>query len=97
MTPISPDEITKAKAKTIMPDVFEVVNSLLAKHWTGTQAKINQAEVVKLLVARGYDPDRLFLDHQLDFESAYQDKGWKVEYDKPGYCETYDAFWIFRK
>jgi hypothetical protein len=33
----------------------------------------------------------------LDVEPVYRNAGWHVEYDKPGYNEDYEAFFIFKK
>lgn len=32
-----------------------------------------------------------------DVESSYRRVGWRVEYDKPGYNESYEGFWKFSK
>ena len=39
----------------------------------------------------------LFDNHYLDIEPAYRNAGWKVEFDKPGYNETYDSYFVFSK
>lgn len=39
----------------------------------------------------------LFQNNWLDVEPIFEAAGWKVEYDKPAYCESYDAFFVFRK
>lgn len=33
----------------------------------------------------------------LDVESVYRNAGWTVNYDKPGYNESYEAFFVFKK
>lgn len=33
----------------------------------------------------------------LDIEETYRKAGWSVVYDKPGYNETYDAFYTFTR
>ena len=37
----------------------------------------------------------LYEKHYLDVEDAYRKRGWIVDYDKPAYNETYDAFFEF--
>ena len=32
-----------------------------------------------------------------DFEPIYEKAGWKVSYDGPGYNESYDGYYIFKK
>lgn len=39
----------------------------------------------------------VFDHHWLDFEKMFEKAGWKVEFDKPGYNENYNAFWRFSK
>ena len=68
----------------IFPDeVFKVFNRLIVFHLRDGQASINQDEIVK----NGW----------LDIEDVYAGAGWEVEYDKPGYCETYEPTFTFRK
>lgn len=33
----------------------------------------------------------------LDVEDIYRKEGWKVVYDKPAYCETYEPTFTFSK
>jgi hypothetical protein len=33
----------------------------------------------------------------MDFEPFYEKAGWKVVYDKPGYCESYAANFTFTR
>lgn len=54
-----------------------------------------QDEIVQKLVARGLKRSDIFENHWLDFEDAYRASGWGVEYDKPGFNETYQARFIF--
>ena len=37
----------------------------------------------------------VFSNHWLDVEDIYREQGWNVEYDKPTYNETYDAYFVF--
>lgn len=101
MKPISPDEIIPS----IPEFVIEAVNILLKekyKHATG-KAVLIQDEVVEAILSaaekNGHDLPRqvLFSTGWLDFEHLYEQNGWEVVYDKPGYCETYDANYTFTK
>jgi len=93
--PISPDEAISGKQ--IPDEVFSVVNQLLSEKFNGTSVTIKQDEIVKKLVNRGFDRQQIFDRHWLDFEAAYQSAGWKVEYDKPGCGEDYDAYFRFSR
>lgn len=40
---------------------------------------------------------RIFDENWLDIELIYEQFGWKVKYDKPGWDEDYDPFFEFSK
>jgi len=96
--PITPDEV-EALQEQVLPDaVFDVFNELIAKHWSGHDAVVIQDEAVnriteRLSCARG----EVFAKGYLDVESAYRKAGWYVKYDKPGYNESYQAFFRFQR
>lgn len=100
--PISPDDF--ADIQVVIPDeVFVVVNALLTQKKqiggaTLSQITIFQKEVTDKLETE-YDFNRrdIYDKHMLDFEPAYREVGWKVVFDKPAYCESYEAFWVFSK
>lgn len=87
-------------------ETIEAFNELIQEKWDGKQAKITQDEaVVRILDKYTYPNDEAFRNkkrdeilhkHQLDVENIYREKGFIVEYDKPGWNETYDAFFIFK-
>lgn len=93
MPPISPIEAKKRQQSSIPEVVFEIFNELLASG----ERYISQSTVVQLLKERmkPEEYDQVFKRGWLDIEPHYRKKGWKVEYDKPGYCETYEASWSF--
>ncbi|MDO8557763.1 MAG: hypothetical protein Q7S09_01045 [bacterium] len=95
--PIKTSEVAKAK-QAIIPDiVFEAFNELIVSKFIGYSATIRQKEVTALLEARGVDITEAYEKHWLDVEGAYRKAGWRVEYDKPGYSESYEAFFVFSK
>ena len=105
---IKPEDIVKAKAKIIDPDVEKCVDLLIARNWDGRSSNFQQKELINLIMqqkgyqnqaADGYAETRkkLFDEHHLDFEPLYEEQGWSVSYDKPSYNETYEANWTFRK
>lgn len=63
----------------------------------GSSATILQEDVVAGILKNNPDSrDRILDEGWLDFEDAYRKLGWSVKYDKPGYCESYSAFWVFK-
>lgn len=94
--PITPDEVASEKSKVIPPVVIESFNHYIAKHWNGTRSKFKQKHVVSL-IEESYDGNEKVDKEWLDIEPIYEDVGWEVSYDKPSYCESYDATFEFKK
>lgn len=97
--PISPDEVVAKKATLIPDEVIEAFNEMIAEHMTGGYSKFKQSKVVDRILTKmpGMNRGTLYDNHWLDVEDVYRAEGWKVEYDKPGYCETYEATFEFSR
>ena len=97
--PITPGEVCKAKKDSLPDEVLEAFNELIAKHWDGSSATIRQKEVVALIKSK-LDlkrHDQIYARGWLDVEDVYRKAGWTVTYDKPGYCESYEATFRFSR
>ncbi len=99
--PISPSEVMGQKVNSIPDFVFEAFNKCIAKNWNGRSSIVLQKEVVAEIRSlqsgtefAGLDP---FKEHWLDVESVYENNGWRVEYDKPSYYESYEPSFTFRE
>lgn len=108
---ISPEQFREDIINGYIPDtILEVVNeSLKFNYKGGKEIIIVQDKLVNEICSKlkdtiidigngklePFDRNMLFDRHWLDFEDLYRQKGWKVEYDKPAYCETYPAYWKF--
>lgn len=88
--PISPKQAASRPA--IPTFVFEAVNSFLTG---GAVTFTMNALINRMVFPPEFERHDLFARNWLDFEPAYRAKGWRVEFDKPGYCETYEANWTF--
>ena len=97
--PISPSEIIDNLDKIIPPVVIQAVNNLLMKEYRGSQVTILQDDIVNeiILLDSAYTKDEIYGNKMLDFEEIYRKNGWSVEYDKPGYNESYSASFKFKK
>jgi hypothetical protein len=101
--PIKPKDVVKAKGAALPDEVIEAFNELIAKYTDGKVSIVKQKEVVNVILFKlklRDDRDRwtaqgIFDNHWLDVEKVYQKAGWKVEYDKPGYNESYEATFKF--
>ena len=99
--PITPDDVVEAKEKIVPPAVFQAFNQLISEKWDGHHSKVLQHEAVALILSlmpelNGNDT-LLVTKGWLDIEPVYRRAGWKVEYDKPAYNESYRAFFVFSK
>lgn len=96
--PIKPKEVQSKKDAALPEKVFEVFNKLITKNWDGHQATVHEDEACMLIgKALKITDAQVYHRHLLDVESAYRKAGWKVKYDKPGFNEDYEAFYVFTK
>lgn len=96
---ISVKELIEKKKMSIPYFVIEAVNKLLEKEFDGKRAVILQEDIlneIRVHMSTECSRSMVFENHWLDFEDLYRDKGWKVEYDKPGLGESYKARFIFK-
>ena len=64
------------------------------------RARFDQADVVELIVSKSNgDVDRqgVYSRKMLDVATHYRQAGWKIDHDRPGYNESYEAFFVFDK
>ena len=99
--PIKPKDIVSAKKESMPDQVIEAFNELIAEKWDGSSSTVKQSDAVKRIISKfGWDKtqsNELFDNHWLDVEPIFRKAGWKVEYDKPGFNETYPATYTFEK
>lgn len=107
--PIKPSEIIQKKTDYIPDEMFKAINDLIVMKWNGDSATIKQIEIVNayldnlelsehpLEINRKTEKDKIFNNHWLDIEDIYRNAGWKVDYDKPGYNESYEPLFVFSK
>jgi hypothetical protein len=80
--PIAPHELQAAMARRIPDVVFAAVNNLLAKHGGRSIITINKNEIVdEIQRLEGPTRGELISNNWLDFEPAYRDVGWDVNYE----------------
>lgn len=98
---ITPAEAANAHATNIPDFVIEVVNKLISSAFSGSNSfVITQKRIVEEIIKDNHNiphiSSRLIFDNNwLDFEPLFEKAGWDVEFDKPGYNESYEVFFRF--
>jgi CO/xanthine dehydrogenase Mo-binding subunit len=96
--PFSPEEMISKKYNGTPQEVYEVFNNLIIKNWNGYSATISQNMAVNEIAEKlKMDTSEIFNNNWMNIEEAYRNKGWRVDYNKPGYNEAYEATFYFRK
>lgn len=103
MRPVAPSEIGEAKGAFFPPEVIQAFNECITAHFSHSSANFTQEKVVDRITElmqvknESFHRSMIFTRGYLNVEAYYEGVGWKVEYDRPGYCETYDANYTFTK
>lgn len=94
---IKPSEIMDNLDTIIDPAVIQAVNEILKEEFRGGSVTIRQKYIVSraITINPKLTSDILYKNHHLDFEPIFRKAGWSVIYDKPGYNESYEAFFEF--
>jgi hypothetical protein len=103
---ITPKEL-EVKPITFPDYVVNAFNKLIAEKYEKARLSgskitftIKQSEAIdeimtqaRLLKWKGVTKDKIFREHYLDVEKFYEQSGWKMVFDKPGWDENYEAYW----
>lgn len=96
--PIKPSEVPDAKASRMPDGVFEAFNELIVENWSDGQARVSQKDAVERIADKvRCTREEVYSKNWLDVEDIYRKAGWLVKYDKPGYNETFAAYFVFKK
>lgn len=93
--PITPSDVAKRKTVTMPDAAIEAFNELIEENATRGRATFEQDAVVERMVAKGLKRVEIFERGWLHVEDVFGRAGWRVEYDKPGWDETYPARFTF--
>lgn len=94
--PIKPEETVGLKKSMIPDEVIQSFNEMIAQNMSCGRSSFKQKDVVALIASKGIDINELYEKQWLDVEDVFRAEGWIVEYDKPGFNESYDAVFTFR-
>ena len=95
--PITPEEVRALRKDFIPSGIYKTINTMICEKFDGRSATLLQKDILER-VCKNYPEltkEYIMEYHLLDIEPYYRNSGWKVEYDKPGYCESYPASFIF--
>lgn len=97
--PLSPSEIENDMGNIIPEIIINAVNNLLKKEYrNGEHVILRQDDIiaeVRKLSGDTLSSDEIYENKWLDFEPLFNKSGWKVEYDKPGRGDDYEAYFKF--
>ncbi len=97
MKPVTPQDAFETAAG-IPPRVLKVWNKLILKGRNGNSSVVFQSDALEALAAEMDVPRSQVLEEGwLEIEPAFESAGWNVEYDKPGYNESYPATFTFTR
>ena len=95
---VSPEQLPDNQPTHIPKEVISIFNELITENWDGRKAHIKQNSAVNRIVNRlEVCRKTIFQKHWLDVEEIFRQAGWVVMFDKPGYCEPYEAYFEFSK
>lgn len=96
--PVKPITPREAASGAHIPDiVIETVNDYLKARGSAARITIRQDELVSQLVKKGLDRVEIYDNGWLNFEDLFRKTGWDVEYEKPGFNEADQAYYVFER
>ena len=102
--PIKPSEVGAKKATLLPGFVIEAFNQIIAEKYNeqSKSATVKQDAVIARIIQLGTNgessPSRneVFNNGWLEVETIFKAAGWKVEYTKPDYTESFEPYYEFR-
>ena len=96
--PIKPEEVRARRIDFIPSIIFETINTMICEKFDGKSVTLKQDDILKRVCneSSGLTRKEIFNKHYLEIEHFDREQGWKVEYDKPGFNESYPATFTFK-
>lgn len=96
--PITPSEVEANIDKSFPSEVIDVFNKLIQENYRNGRAEFYlKAAIARIATALEITRAQVTDRGYCDVEELYRKAGWKVTYDQPAYCESYDAYFVFEK
>lgn len=84
--PLTPDDIPEAQAKAMSSIYIDAINKAIVKYWNGDSATFGWKDI-NILAGQNITVAQI--------RATFP--GFKVEYDSPAYCDTYEAAFVFSR
>lgn len=97
--PITPAEAETLRLESIPDFVIESFNEMITKNLSQGLARFTHNEVMALIVPKlsgNLTRESIYKNSCNDIAKLFREAGWKVDFDRPGYNESYEPFWVFR-
>lgn len=97
---ISPQEAQKKHQQQIPQEVFDTWNEVIVSHLHQYSQRVESRFLLKELSSKlsskmHMNFETLKEKGYLDLEPFFRENGWSVDFDSPGYNESYDANFTF--
>ncbi len=102
MKPITPTEAASAKLQSVPDEIIEAFNELLSEKISlrgivtiSQNEAMDRAQSKFQAAGKYYKNEFIYEKKWMDVEPIFQNAGWKVSYDRPGFNESGEAFYYF--
>lgn len=94
--PVTPKDLATGIVHAAPEFVIQAFNGLITRKHVNGRARFTQKEVIaEIKKIVGVTSEEIYKNGWLNVEAHYRSVGWSVNYDKPAYNESYDAFFEF--
>lgn len=95
--PIKPSQVIDKLGLSLPDYVTRAVNNLIARNWSGRSSCFKYSDLKREINSLRESDTLEIVNFPTNFEPVYENAGWKVVCDRPGYNESYETNWTFTK
>lgn len=95
--PIKPSDVGAEKVRVYPDAVIEAFNELIAENYVNGRSVLHKNKVVERMLSKGLSKGEIYENGWLNVEEVYRGADWNVEYDKPGFDESYEPTFTFTR
>lgn len=94
--PVSPQDLASGVVHAAPAFVIEAFNNMITRTHVNGRAQFTQKAVVEEIQRLvQVSKEDIYKSGWLNVEPHFRSAGWNVVFDKPGYNESYDAYFVF--